>query len=130
MCAHNPLPFFKQSKVAVTNQLLGSHIHLELHGHFPGQSFILINDSGCNEMIQQMAFSVHLASSVLDMKLRETVINKIYTLYKLQFLINGKPKPGACTQLLPTIQRLGRIWEFRQKRTYFRKDTKIAHLNK
>lgn len=107
MCAHNPLPFFKQSKVAVTNQLLGSHIHLELHGHFPGQSFILINDSGCNEMIQQMAFSVHLASSVLDMKLRETVINKIYTLYKLQFLINGKPEARSMHTASPNNSKAG-----------------------
>lgn len=34
-------------------------------------------------MIQQMAFSVHLASSVFDMKLRETVITRTYTLYKV-----------------------------------------------
>ena len=46
-------------------------------------------------MIQQMAFSVHLASSVFDMKLRETVITRTYTLYKVdQWEIS---KPEACT---------------------------------
>lgn len=35
MWAHDNLPLFKQSKVVIIKQLLGSHCQLNLHGNYP-----------------------------------------------------------------------------------------------